>query len=167
LRASSSVAGYGVHSSKIIAMSASRSRCTCMERSGVNITGSPLCGERKLTPSSVILRSVARLNTWKPPESVRIGRSQCMKRCKPPWARMTSMPGRSIRWNVLPRTICAPLSVSSSGVIAFTVPYVPTGMNAGVSTSPRANDMRPRRARPSVFISWNFMRAPGTSRPRS
>ena len=35
------------------------------------------------TPSSVILRSFARLNTWKPPESVRIGRCQCMKPCRP------------------------------------------------------------------------------------
>ena len=33
----------------------------------------------KVTPSSVILRSLARLMTWKPPESVRIGRSQRMK----------------------------------------------------------------------------------------
>ena len=33
-------------------------------------------GDWKCTPSSLILRSFARENTWNPPESVRIGRSQ-------------------------------------------------------------------------------------------
>ena len=52
---------------------------------------------------------------------------------------MTSSPGRSHRWNVLPSTICAPISTSSAGAIALTVPYVPTGMNTGVSTTPCAS----------------------------
>ena len=76
--------------------------------SGVSSSRSPLMGEAKVTPSSRTLRSGPRLNTWKPPESVRIGAFQPMKRCRPPCAAMTSRPGRSHRWNVLPRTICAP-----------------------------------------------------------
>ena len=51
----------------------------------------------KATPSSVILRSFDRLMTWKPPESVRMGPSQRMKRCRPPSLAMRSAPGRSIR----------------------------------------------------------------------
>jgi hypothetical protein len=43
------------------------------------------------------LRSSARLITWKPPESVRIGRCQFMKRCSPPSRAIRSAPGRSIR----------------------------------------------------------------------
>ena len=35
--------------------------------------------------------------TWKPPESVRIGRGQFMNACSPPSAAMRSAPGRSIR----------------------------------------------------------------------
>ena len=35
-------------------------------------------------------------------------------------------------------------------VTPFTAPCVPTGMNAGVSTSPCAVDITPRRAPPSV-----------------
>ena len=108
-RACASVAGHGVQSSKHMAMSEASARCTSMESSGVRFTWSPSMGERKRTPSSVILRSSARLNTWKPPESVRMGRCQCMKPCRPPCARMTSVPGRSIRWKVLPRMICAPM----------------------------------------------------------
>src|SRR5438445_172291 len=55
-------------------------------------------GGRNSTPSSLSLRSLARLKTWKPPESVRIARCQPMKRCKPPRSRTTSGPGRSSRW---------------------------------------------------------------------
>ena len=54
---------------------------------------SPLIGDWNFTPSSVILRSAPRLNTWKPPESVRMGPSQPMKRCSPPCAAITSSPG--------------------------------------------------------------------------
>ena len=57
----------------------------------------PLTGEAKRTPSSAIFLIAPRLNTWKPPESVRMGRSQPMKRCRPPCARITSRPGRSQR----------------------------------------------------------------------
>ena len=65
--------GYGVQSSNAMAMSERSARCTSIESSGVSRTSEPSSGERKRTPSSVILRSLRRLNTWKPPESVRIG----------------------------------------------------------------------------------------------
>ena len=41
---------------------------------------------------------VASENTWKPPESVRIGRFQAMKRCRPPSSAIVSSPGRKCRW---------------------------------------------------------------------
>ena len=92
-RACASVAGYGVQSSSAIAMSEPSASCTSIESSGVRRTALPSMGERNCTPSSVILRRLSRLNTWKPPESVRIGRCQCMKPCRPPCARMISLPG--------------------------------------------------------------------------
>ncbi len=52
----------------------------------------------KVTPSSLILRSPARENTWKPPESVRMGPGQAMKACSPPRSRTSSSPGRRPRW---------------------------------------------------------------------
>ena len=76
--------------------------------------------------------------TWKPPESVRIGPGQFMNLCRPPSAATRSAPGFSIRWKVLPSTISAPVSATDCGIIAFTVPAVPTGMKVGVSTVPCA-----------------------------
>ena len=70
-------------------------------------------------------------------------------------AAITSIPGRSHRWNVLPRMISPPMSRIDCGVIALTEPYVPTGMNAGVSIVPRGNEMRPRRAAPSLASTPN------------
>ena len=121
-RAWSAVAGYGVHSSNTMTISASSTRWMRMDSSGVRKQGSPLTGDWKRTPSSVILRNSPRLYTWYPPESVRIGPSQPMKRCSPPCAPITSSPGRSHKWKVLPSTICAPSNFSSCGLIAFTVP---------------------------------------------
>ena len=142
--ASSRVAGYGVHSSNTMAISESSARWTCIEISGVSSRRSPLTGDANATPSSRTLRKAPRLQTWKPPESVRSERCQPMKRCRPRCAAITSIPGRSQRWNVLPSTICAPSASSSFGAIALTVPYVPTGMNTGVSTAPCAVSSRPR-----------------------
>jgi hypothetical protein len=76
--ASSRVAGrpsisYGVHSSNCITMSEFSTRWICIETSGDRNSLSPLIGEAKCTPSSVILRIAPSENTWKPPESVRIG----------------------------------------------------------------------------------------------
>ncbi len=93
-----------------------------MDSSGVRSIRSPLIGDANFAPSSVIFRIAPRLKTWKPPESVRIGPFQPMKPCRPPCFPITSVPGRSHRWKVLPSTICAPSPASSSGDIALTVP---------------------------------------------
>ncbi len=42
--------------------------------------------------------------------------------------------------------ICAPSACRSSGAIAFTLPWVPTGMKMGVSIVPCGVCSRPRRA---------------------
>ena len=78
LAASSEVAGrpsisYGVHSSNCITMSELSARWICIEISGDRNSLLPSIGEANLTPSSVILRIAPSENTWKPPESVRIG----------------------------------------------------------------------------------------------
>ena len=51
---------------------------------------------------------------------------------------------------MLPSTICAPSAQSSSGWTPFTVPFVPTGMNAGVETSPCAVRSVPARRATTV-----------------
>jgi len=90
-----------------------------------------------VTPSSSTPTIVSRSeNTWKPPESVSSGPSQPMNRCKPPSSAITSSPGRKWRWYVFPSRIEVPSVRSSSGSTVFTVAFVPTGMNAGVGTSP-------------------------------
>src|SRR5690242_13526605 len=48
----------------------------------------------------------------------------------------------------------APAPSNSWGVIPLTAPSVPTGMNAGVSTTPWGVVSRPRRAWPSVARTW-------------
>src|SRR5881397_2519220 len=78
-----------------------------------------------------------------------------MKRCRPPSSEMTSSPGRKCRWYVLPSRIVVPRARSSSGSIVFTVAFVPTGMNAGVGTSPCAVRRTPARAAPSVAVTSN------------
>src|SRR5215469_14195853 len=50
-----------------------------------------------------------------------------------------------------------PVAATPSGVIALTVPAVPTGMNTGVSTGPCAVTSRPRRAAPSRADTSNPM----------
>ena len=65
--------------------------------SGVNTRREPSRWLRNSTPSSRMVRSVSSENTWKPPESVRIGRSHCMNACSPPMARTSSSPGRRCR----------------------------------------------------------------------
>jgi hypothetical protein len=42
--------------------------------------------------------------------------------------------------------ICAPVFATSSGSNPFTEPFVPTGMNAGVSNQPCGVETRPTRA---------------------
>ena len=80
------------------------------------------------------------------------------ERWRPPASRTSSAPGRKYRWYVLPRMISAPSSSSSSGVIALTVPCVPTGMKTGVSTSPCGVYKRPRRAAVSASSLINSNR---------
>ena len=68
-----------------------------MLRSGVSMCFDPSRCEEKRTPSSVSLRRGPSDMTWNPPESVRIGFCQFMKRCSPPSAATRSAEGRSIR----------------------------------------------------------------------
>ena len=82
----------------------------------------PSTGDAKVTPCSVIFRRLASDQTWKPPESVRIGLFQPVNRCRPSCAAITSRPGRRNRWKVLPRMISAPIASMSTGFIALTVP---------------------------------------------
>jgi hypothetical protein len=70
---------YGVHSSNCMTMSLFRSVWICIETSGVRNSLSPLTGEANFTPSSLILRISPRLQTWKPPLSVRIGLCQLLE----------------------------------------------------------------------------------------
>ena len=53
--------------------------------------------ERKATPASLTVLNSARDITWNPPESVRMGPDQFMKRCRPPRRFTRSAPGRNIR----------------------------------------------------------------------
>ncbi|EWS63212.1 hypothetical protein Y695_03557 [Hydrogenophaga sp. T4] len=80
----------------------------CMLTSGDMNSLSPLTGEAKCTPSSVILRMAPSDQTWNPPESVRMGLFHFSKPCRPPKLAMTSRPGRIQRWKVLPRMIWRP-----------------------------------------------------------
>ena len=75
---------YGVHSSNCMTMSEFSTVWICMLTSGVRKSLSPLTGEANLTPSSLILRISPKDQTWKPPESVRMGLLQLSKRCSPP-----------------------------------------------------------------------------------
>ncbi len=78
-------------------MSTPRASWRATTFSGVRKWLEPSRWERKVTPSSLTFRKGARLKIWKPPESVRMGPSQCMKRCRPPnWA-MASTPGLQIK----------------------------------------------------------------------
>ena len=90
--------------------------------------------------------------TWKPPESVMIGRSHAWKRCSPPSLRMSSWPGVRNRWNVFPSTMSNPSSPASRTSSVLTTAFVARGTNAGVRTSPCARSIRITRrcrARPS------------------
>ncbi len=133
--------------SKATAMSAPSASWTSIACSGVKRWIDPSRWLRNVTPPSSTTRRSPSETTWKPPESVRIGRSQLMNLCRPPSVRMRSWPGRRYRWYVLARMIEAPTSTRSSGWSALTVAFVPTGMNWGVSTTPWPSSSRPSRAR--------------------
>ena len=84
-----------VHSSNCITISELSTVWIFMEISGDRNNLSPLIGLLKVQPSSVSLRISDSENTWKPPESVRIGLFQPIKSCSPPNCSITSKPGRS------------------------------------------------------------------------
>jgi hypothetical protein len=90
-------AGSFRHSSSCITMSEPSSPWISMERSGVSSNIAPSMCERNVTAFSVSFRNGDSDITWKPPESVRIGRSQFMNLCSPPSSATRSAPGRSIR----------------------------------------------------------------------
>ncbi len=46
---------------------------------------------------AVLAHLAQRGHTWKPPESVRMGPSHCMKLCSPPSSRTNSSPGRWLK----------------------------------------------------------------------
>ena len=68
-----------------------------IDSSGDESSLSPFRGLRNSHPSSVSLRMPDSEKTWNPPESVKIGLSQPMKRCRPPKRFTTSVPGVSHR----------------------------------------------------------------------
>ncbi len=68
-----------------------------VELSGVSRTCAPSTWLRNVTPSASSFLNPASDMTWNPPESVRIGPGQFMKRCSPPISCTSSEPGRSIR----------------------------------------------------------------------
>src|SRR2546428_2485344 len=80
-----------------------------------------------------------------------------MKRCRPPSSATTSSPGRKCRWYVLPSRIVVPTARSSSGSTDLTLPFVPTGMKAGVGTSPWAVWRIPERATPSLAVTVKLL----------
>ncbi len=98
LRVYSLSAGWGGHSSKAMIRSAPSATWTSTAFSGERKCRAPSRCDWNSTPSSLIFLRRARLKTWKPPLSVRMGRCQFMKRWSPPSSLMSSWPGRSIRW---------------------------------------------------------------------
>ena len=95
--ASSRLAWPGTTWSNAMAMSAPSAHWISMEDSAVSRRTEPSRWLVNSTPSSEMVRSPLSENTWKPPESVSIGRGQVEKRCSPPRARTVSSPGRRCR----------------------------------------------------------------------
>ena len=116
------LAGYGVHSSKIMTMSELRTCWMRIDSSGVRKSRVPSMGDANLTP----LRRSSAGRPGKDPEAPGIGEDgfypQSMKRCSPPWARTTSVPGRSQVEGAAQVRIWAPMSARDWGVIALHCP---------------------------------------------
>src|SRR5205814_1707981 len=98
-------AGYSVHSSNAMMMSAPSPIWASVAASGLRNCVEPSRWERNVTPSSVNLRSSLRLKTWNPPESVRIARSHDMNRCSPSSLCTRAIPRRRYSVYVLPSSI--------------------------------------------------------------
>ena len=102
---SSVITSYSIHYTKLYEMQVSRhimisapsASWMATASSGLRKREDPSRWDLKLAPSSVIFASSRRLNIWNPPLSVSIGRSQFMKRCRPPRSRINSCPGRRKR----------------------------------------------------------------------
>ena len=89
--------GCGAHSSNTMAMSDPKRRWISIDSFGPMNSGLPSTCELNSTPSSRTRVRRDRLKTWYPPLSVSSGPSHPMKRCSPPHAATTSMPGRIAR----------------------------------------------------------------------
>ena len=90
--------GQGRHSSNTIAMSLPMIRWISIDSRGPRKMRRPSRCELNQQPSGVSVRIFASENTWKPPESVRMGLCQFMNAWRPPACAITSMPGRRLRW---------------------------------------------------------------------
>ena len=89
-----SVDAGGTGWSKATATSGPSASWIAIDDSGVKRCLDPSWWLRNVTPSSSIALRSPSETTWKPPESVRIGRSQPMKRWRPPSRSIRSWPGR-------------------------------------------------------------------------
>ena len=103
---------------------------------GVNTWREPSYTEANSTPSSRSTRVSSRLNTWKPPESVRIGPRPAHE------AVQAAVGGHDLGARAEEQVVgvgkhdLGAQLASSRGATALTVALVPTGMKHGVSTSP-------------------------------
>ena len=149
-----SSAVLGAHSSNAIAIVEAKLDCICILCSGPIKILRPSTWELKYTPSSLIFLKPASENTWKPPESVRIGLSHTINLCRPPIFLTTSSPGLTWRWYVLDNStwvfICCKSIVDTAPLIAAAVP---TFINTGVCITPWMVVNSPRLAFPSIFIN--------------
>ena len=111
-----------------------------------------------MTPSSVILRSLARLNTWKPPLSVRIGPSQRVNLCSPPISATSLSPGAEVEVvGVAEHDLGADLLEVLGGQPAFDSAGGRHVLERGVCTVPWTVQNSPRRAACSCFRSRNVV----------
>ena len=95
-------------------------------------------------------RSPSSEKTWKPPESVSIGRSQCVKRWRPPMARDDVLARAEVQViGVAEDDLRAGAAARRRDCRPRTTPWVPTGMKAGVRTVPCGSVRVPARAAPS------------------
>ena len=100
---------------------------------------------RPLTSSATVPWPIEK--TWKPPESVMIGASQRMKRCRPPWLGDQLVAGLQVQVEGVAEHHVVAERGHLGGVRPRTVAFVASGTNAGVRTLPCAVVSTPARAR--------------------